>query len=184
MTAVKDPVTGLTSKQEHFAQLVAYGLNQSDAYRQAYDVSPSSPSSTVNDQGYTLAHHAYIAPRIAELRAKVAAKRSWNRERMVEQAEKHINVALEGGYKGVSAANGALELIGKVTGLLTDTRVDLNVSGTITHALASLTDEELRALVAAARLATLGQLPEAPGQVVEGQIVMDAPPDIGPAPSG
>ena len=55
----------LTNKQEKFARLIALdGLNQSDAYRQAYDVGPDTSPATIADNGYTLAHHTDIAPRI------------------------------------------------------------------------------------------------------------------------
>ena len=120
----KDPITGLTAKQEKFAQLVAAGLNYSDAYRKSYDVAPSTPGTTFWDHASELARHALVKPRIAELRAAAQkqslAAQAWTLDRIVEAAEMHRQLALEGGFRGVSAANGALELIGRATGLLAD----------------------------------------------------------------
>lgn len=43
MRAVLDPETGLTAQQEKFAQLIARGWSQSDAYRQAYETKTDNP---------------------------------------------------------------------------------------------------------------------------------------------
>ena len=56
----------LTPKQERFAQLIALvGLNQSDAYREAYNVGIDTSGPTVNQNAYRLMQHAEIALRIA-----------------------------------------------------------------------------------------------------------------------
>ena len=114
----------LTHKQEKFAQLVAAGATQSDAYRQAYNVSPDTLPDTIHENASHLAADTNVLPRIQQLKAaaqaKVVAKHSWNLDKIVTQAEKHMEIALTGGSKGVPAANGALELIGRATGLLSD----------------------------------------------------------------
>ena len=120
----KDPITGLTHKQEHFAQLVAAGATQSDAYRQAYNVSPGTPGITTWDDASELARHPLVLPRIQELKAAAQAAAvaalAWDSARLVSEADRHRQLALSGGFRGVSAANGALELIGRATGLLAD----------------------------------------------------------------
>ena len=114
----------LTAKQERFATLVAQGATQSDAYRQAYNVSPDSAPSTAWSNGCSLAADTQVLLRIQELKAAIQqqalAATAWTLGRLVEAAEDHRRLALEGGFKGVSAANGALELIGRATGLLAD----------------------------------------------------------------
>ena len=114
----------LTHKQEHFAQLVAAGATQSDAYRQAYDVSPDTHGTTIWDQAATLARHSLIAPRIQELKAAAQAAAlaeiAWDSARLVREADRHRELALSGGWRGVGSANGALEIIGKATGILSD----------------------------------------------------------------
>ena len=114
----------LTHKQEAFAQAVAAGATQSDAYRQAYNVSPTTPGTTLWDEASTIARHPLVAPRIAELKAafqmQTVTAQAWTLDRIVAAAEEHRQLALQGGPKGVPAANGALELIGRATGLLTE----------------------------------------------------------------
>ena len=116
--------TGLTHKQEHFAQLVAAGATQSAAYKQAYDVSPDSQLTTITEAASRLAADSNVAAMIAQLKQSIQKQATgaaaWNLDRLVDAAEEHRETALEGGYKGVSAANGALELIGRATGLLAD----------------------------------------------------------------
>jgi hypothetical protein len=114
----------LTAKQERFAQLVAAGATQSDAYRQVYNPAPDTQQTTIADNAYTLAHHTEIAPMIQSLKdaAQKAAVgvQAWNLDRMVTEAQKQLEIAREGGWRGVSSGNGALEIIGRVTGLLSD----------------------------------------------------------------
>lgn len=124
MSRAKDPVTGLTAQQERFAQLVAAGATLSDAYRQAYNVRPGTPGTTYWDHASELARHALVKPRIAALKADIEAATlaeiAWSQAKLVTEADRHRKLALSGGWRGVASANGALELIGKVTGLLTE----------------------------------------------------------------
>ncbi len=110
----------LTAKQEHFAQLIASGTTQSDAYRQAYDVSPDASPVTAYVNSSKLAKNTKVALRVQELQAvtetALAEKRLWDVERLVDEAETNLMAAREG--KQFGPANRALEFIGKVTGLL------------------------------------------------------------------
>lgn len=110
----------LTAKQENFAQLVASGNSYVDAYREAYDASPNSSPATAYVTSSQLANDPKIALRIQELRqateAELAERRLWDVERLIDAAEENLRGAREA--KQMSAANGALELIGRVTGLL------------------------------------------------------------------
>lgn len=142
---------GLTHQQEHFAQLVASGLNQSDAYRQAYNVSPDTLPETTHQAASILASHSNVAPRIQQLRATIeaatVAKIAWDNAKLTKEADRHRELALSGGWRGVSAANGALEIIGKVTGLLRADTVAIQVSPASASGLDGLTTEELRLLI-------------------------------------
>ena len=112
----------LTHKQEKFAQLVASGLTQSAAYRQAYDVSPDTLPATVVQDASHLAAHPNVFPRIQELRqaalAKMTSAQAWNLDRMVSEAE--TNLEMSRTWKQLGSANGALEIIGRATGILSD----------------------------------------------------------------
>jgi phage terminase small subunit len=71
----------LTSQQENFAELVAAGLNQSEAYRRAYRAGRMK-AETIHKRACELAADGKVAGRIAELRgpalekAKVAVERT------------------------------------------------------------------------------------------------------------
>lgn len=64
----------LTQKQEAFACAVASGMNQSDAYRSAFDVGENTKDSTVNVNASKLMSDAKIAQRVKELREPVARR--------------------------------------------------------------------------------------------------------------
>lgn len=73
----------LTAKQEAFAQAVSGGMNQSDAYRSAYDAGNMTAKS-VTEKASELAADVKVASRIAELKAALATKALWSRERSVQ----------------------------------------------------------------------------------------------------
>jgi nucleoid-associated protein YgaU len=50
----------------------------------------------------------------------MATAQAWNLDRLVAELETQLEIARSGGAKTVSAGNGALELIGRVTGILSD----------------------------------------------------------------
>lgn len=114
----------LTPKQELFAQLLASGSTRADAYRHAYNVSPNTSPATVYQEGHVLSIHPNISLRVQELRtlhqSGLAAAQRWNLDKIVSEAETQLELSREGGWRGVSSGNGALELIGRATGLLSD----------------------------------------------------------------
>ena len=73
----------LTAKQEAFAQAIANGLNQSDAYRSAYSAGKMKDGS-INVNASKLAADAKVALRVALLREELANKSLWTREQSVE----------------------------------------------------------------------------------------------------
>ena len=72
----------LTAKQEAFVQAIAGGMNQSDAYRSAYNAGKMKDGS-INVNASKLAADAKVALRIAELREELANKSLWTREQSV-----------------------------------------------------------------------------------------------------
>ena len=68
----------LTAKQEAFAQAVSGGMNQSDAYRSAYDASKTKPD-VVSVKASQLMADGKVAVRVAELQAALADKQLWTR---------------------------------------------------------------------------------------------------------
>ncbi|MES2950274.1 MAG: hypothetical protein V4858_17160 [Pseudomonadota bacterium] len=74
----------LTTKQETFAQAVADGMSQADAYRSAYDASKSKPE-TIWSKASELMADGKVAARVDELRAVLASKALWTREKSVSR---------------------------------------------------------------------------------------------------
>lgn len=70
----------LTPKQEAFAQAVASGLTQSDAYRKAYTVKPTTKPESVNQLASTMMGLVHISSRVKELRDQLSEKALWSRE--------------------------------------------------------------------------------------------------------
>ena len=69
----------LTPKQEKFAQEVASGKSQADAYRAAFDCAKSKPE-TVQANASRLMANSTVAARVEKLKAELAEKSLWKRE--------------------------------------------------------------------------------------------------------
>lgn len=83
----------LTPKQEAFAQAVAAGNSQSDAYRIAYNAAAMKPG-TVQTNAYKLMQCNHVATRVNSLKKEVAEKGLWSREDSV-RALRDIAVDVE-----------------------------------------------------------------------------------------
>ena len=69
----------LTPKQEKFAQCVADGMSQADAYRTAYDCKPTTKPESIQDSAYKVMANPEVYQRVEELRAQLAEKSLWSR---------------------------------------------------------------------------------------------------------
>ena len=140
----------LTAKQESFAQAVVDGLNQSDAYRQAYSAGNMKPEA-VWVEASRLMDNPTVSLRVKELSSAVVddfvAKKAWDLGRIVDEFEVNLDLGRipndKGSYTGLAASNAAITGIGKAIGILTD-KVDINVTHTLKP---GLTLEELEARV-------------------------------------
>lgn len=77
------PHIKLTAKQEAFAQGIADGLGQADAYRAAYDADGMKDNS-IYPRASELMKNSKVAARVAELKAAVQEKQLWSREMSVK----------------------------------------------------------------------------------------------------
>lgn len=74
----------LTPKQENFAQAIADGMTQADAYRTAFDVKPTTKPETIHKRSSELMSNGEVSGRVAELRGKLTEKALWTREMSVK----------------------------------------------------------------------------------------------------
>lgn len=138
----------LTAKQEGFAQSVVKGLNQSDAYREWYSVANSIPE-RIHVQSSLVASNPKVAQRIAELKAAVTIEivkaRVWDKTRFIDEAEENLALARQANQ--LAPANGALVLIGKVTGIVAETTTSPDtVLDEILKVARALSEAQLRGL--------------------------------------
>ena len=70
----------LTPKREAFAQAVANGKTQADAYREAFTSSLNWKPDSVHQKASTLAADVKVQSRVAELREILTSKQLWSRE--------------------------------------------------------------------------------------------------------
>lgn len=107
----------LTPKQEKFAQLVASGMSQSEAYKQAYPGITMSDK-TIYERASVLAKNSKIVTRLAELRKPIIEAHQYTLESYVKRMNEVAEMAFEQGQ--TAAGVKALENVGKVLGLYTN----------------------------------------------------------------
>lgn len=73
----------LTAKQEAFAQAIADGMNQADAYRTAYDAE-NMADNTIYARASELMSNSKVTDRVKELKSALAEKVLWTREMSVK----------------------------------------------------------------------------------------------------
>lgn len=113
----------LTSKQEAFAQAIADGNTQSDAYRKAYDADGMADTA-IHVNASKLMKNTKVAQRVAELKAKLEVKAIWTREMSVQALVGVINSS----DKGTEIVSAVKEL-NSMHGYEAPKKTDLRVSG-------------------------------------------------------
>jgi phage terminase small subunit len=113
----------LTVKQERFAQLVAEGMTQADAYRQAYNAAKMKPE-TIWARASELMADSNVSGRVETLRAQMAAatvkRTARTREQLLEKLDRVFTDAMDAeannGRKAHSAAVSAVATQSKMLG--------------------------------------------------------------------
>ena len=124
----------LTPKQEKFALAVASGKTQSDAYREAFNVRPTTKDTSVNVNASKLMADTNIAQRVEELRKPIAAKAMITLESHIERLKELAELAIKEGQ--IAAAIKAEELCGKASGVYVEKRQITGADGgPIQHAI-------------------------------------------------
>jgi hypothetical protein len=85
----------MTPKEEVFAQAIADGNDQCQAYRLAYDVSPHTKMTTIYPNASRLMRNSKIIARVAELRAELSAQGLWTRKQSVEALKEVLRIGAE-----------------------------------------------------------------------------------------
>lgn len=118
----------LTPKQERFAQEVASGKTQADAYRAAFDVGASTKPETIQKRACELMADGKVRGRVAELRAPIAAKAQITLESHLEALETLRDKASKANQ--FSAAISAEVARGKAAGVHVE-KSEVSLGGTV-----------------------------------------------------
>lgn len=137
------------ARHERFAQLVAAGKTQTEAYREVYPRSLAWKDKTVWENGSRLA--AKVAGRIAELQCAAASAAVCTAREMQERLSRQFRALDEAGEVEAMVKTGAL--LAKLIGAESATRVELRNGGVTEDyreppAVAKMSDEALLDLVA------------------------------------
>lgn len=128
---------GLTEKQERFAQGLAEGMTNSEAYRAAYDASTMAPA-TVHNEAAKMAQHHGVSARVAELLAEKRARNTMFSEKQGDRVWRNVWRLAEGVNVPPAVQQSALALAAKMAGMLTDrveTRIETSDSKSIEQEL-------------------------------------------------
>lgn len=120
----------LTAKQEAFAQAIASGMTQADAYRSAFNVKPNTKPQSIWDSASKVIANPEVAHRVNELKERLASKSLWSREMSVKALVKAFQIAEKG--QNPQAMTGAIKEINAMHGFNAPQKVDLmNTDGTL-----------------------------------------------------
>jgi DNA-binding transcriptional LysR family regulator len=108
----------LTPQREKFAQAVASGMNQSDAYREAFKVRVGTKLSSINVNASKLMSDTKVLQRVEELRAPIAKRAQITLESHLEDLQRLRNMAVKAEQFG--AAITAEVARGKAAGIVVE----------------------------------------------------------------
>lgn len=131
----------LTPKREKFAQCVASGMNQSDAYREAFDTSKTQPH-VVNIKASQLMAIGMVRLRVEELRKPAAEKSGITLESHLSDLQYLRDKAEEAGQLG--AAITAEIARGKASGVVAPEKREHTGKGGAPIAVTAVSPDEYR----------------------------------------
>lgn len=114
----------LTPKQERFAQEVASGKSQADAYRAAFNVKPTTKPESVQVNASKLMADAKVAQRVTEIRAAATERLVWTIQDSLDVLAS-IAKGLDTDAKPSDKVN-AVKAINAMYGLDAPSKVNLN----------------------------------------------------------
>ena len=116
----------LTAKQEKFAQKVASGATQSDAYRAAYGTK-NMTNNSIWASASNLMKNVKVAARVRKLKKELADKELWTRENSVKALINTYKLAESS--ENPSAMTGAIKELNAMHGFNEPKKIDLTSGG-------------------------------------------------------
>jgi hypothetical protein len=113
----------LTPKQEKFAQSIADGMTQADAYRLSYNAANMSDAA-LHVEASKLMDNPKITHRLSELRSKLEKKALWTREMSVQALAQAYKMAQSKG--NASGMTGAIKELNAMHGFNEPTKHELS----------------------------------------------------------
>jgi phage terminase small subunit len=139
------PRAGLTPKREKFAQGVALGKSQADAYRAAFSAKDMRPA-TVQQEASRLMRDPRVSARVGVLAEKAAERAEITLESHLRDLMILRNAALKAGQLGPAIT--AEVARGKAAGVLAADRLELTGKGGAPVALTAVSPDEYRRIAA------------------------------------
>ena len=112
----------LTPKQQHFVDLLTAGVNNSEAYREAYDTQHMAPA-TIHREAHALANHPKITTALDAARAITRHDLRVHANDLIKKLEVIAYAPLEGPVRNRDKI-AALHIMAKIAGLYRDGRKD------------------------------------------------------------
>ena len=136
----------LTGKQEAFAQAIADGMTQADAYRTAYSAEKMSANAIYREASLLL-DSPKVAQRVDEIKSALAKRQLWTREMSVKALVKAYRVAEDGA--NASAMTGAVKELNAMHGYNEPIKLDHTTGGeSLNLPIVKLTEAQLHAIAA------------------------------------
>lgn len=121
----------LTPKQQHFADLLAAGVSDSDAYRKAYDAENMAPA-TIQREAHALANHPKITTALADLRAVARQEAQIDARDLIAKLQGIADAPVQEPIRA-SDKIAAVREIGRLAGLYRDDRADRDQRPVVTQ---------------------------------------------------
>ena len=130
----------LTAKQELFAQCIADGMGQTDAYRTAYDAESMKDVTLYPLASKVMSNHK-VTTRIAELKSMVVEKQLWTREMSVKGLIQAYRIAQDA--KTSTGMTAAVKELNNMHGFNEPTK--LSITGSmVTRIIREVTDDNAK----------------------------------------
>ena len=127
----------LNPRHERFAQLVAEGKTQADAYRETYPQSKRWKADSIHGRASKV--NAMVLPRVRELQAELAKRSNITKEEVVA----YLSNVVRGPENSFGSKLAAIEQLAKLLGWYTPQKMEQNIRFAADEAVAAKIGAEL-----------------------------------------